>query len=115
MEQASQASSFWWQFILSAYCVKMELMDLGAYGSGRCNSSPVLRYTANQNTGMRARHGVCLPHWMKPQGVLTGYSEGNSFHFKLTFNMSFQEKKKSRQNVGTEAQMETAKLFYPMT
>ena len=29
--------------------------------------------------------------------------------------MSFQEKKKSRQNVGTEAQMETAKLFYPIT
>ena len=48
--------------------------------------------------------------------LLTGYSEGNSSHFKLTFNMSFQEKKKkSRQNVGTEAQMETVKLFYLMT
>lgn len=109
------------EVILSAYCVKMELMDLGAYGPGSLRTwevqfqSPMLRYTANQNTGMTARHGVCLPHWMKPQGLLTGYSEGNSFHFKLTFNMSFQEKKKSRQNVGTEARMETAKLFYPMT
>ena len=28
--------------------------------------------------------------------LLTGYSEGNSSHFKLTFNMSFQEKKKNQ-------------------
>ena len=32
--------------------------------------------------------------------LLTGYYEGNSSHFKLTFNMSFQEKKKIKTKRG---------------
>lgn len=50
------------------------LCENGAYGSGcylwgGAISITCAQVTANQNTGMRAKHGVCSPHWMKPQGL----------------------------------------------
>lgn len=76
------------------------LCENGAYGSGCYLWGGAIPITCAQ-VHSQSEHGHESEAWslLTPLDetsrfvLLTGYSEGNSFHFKLTFNMSFKEKK----------------------
>ena len=76
------------------------LCENGAYGSGCYLWGGAISITCAQ-VHSQSEHGHKSKAWslLTPLDetsrfvLLTGYSEGNSFHLKLTFNMSFQEKK----------------------
>lgn len=83
------------------------LCENGAYGSGCYLWGGAIPITCAQ-VHSQSEHGHESEAWslLTPLDetsrfvLLTGYSEGNSFHFKLTFNMSFQEKKKIKTKRG---------------
>lgn len=101
MEQASQAFSFWWQKSSFRPTVWKWSLWIWVLPMGRCNSNHLCSGTQPIRTWARERSSLLTPLDETSRFVLlTGYSEGNSFHFKLTFNMSFQEKKKIKTKRG---------------